>query len=179
MNKFIAISLLVGTLWSDYGQWCSLLSAQESSIKFAPAKTIWNNRENQTVPMAEKSAHYDQAKEMVYRDAGGVYHAAIDKAPYHVQQKESGSTVVRYTDEESIIWTFEVKSDNCDGQKFTFWQHSKTPEYGFFRDGDHDYQVARYFYSGDMAMVQGQGFMYLIHWESGMVMDLNTGEIFE
>lgn len=114
-----------------------------------------------------------------YSDTGIVLDKHQDQIPYISSQKEGGSSFSRYSDDESTIWKFNVKNKGSHIQTFTFWQSKEKPEHGFFRIGENEYQVARYFDSDDMSIVQGVNFLYLVSWTAGTVMDLNTGEIFE
>lgn len=97
-----------------------------------------------------------------------------DKPAYQINQKTNGSVIIRLYDEESTIWKFTLKN-----KSFKFWQATEKPEHGFLSVDEKDFQVARYFDSDDMSIVQGINFLYLVSWKAGTVLDLNTGEIFE
>lgn len=97
-----------------------------------------------------------------------------DKPAYQINQKVNGSVIIRLYDEESTIWKFTLKN-----KSFKFWQATEKPEHGFLSIDEKDFQVARYFDSNDMSIVQGINFLYLVSWTSGTVLNLNTGEIFE
>jgi len=97
-----------------------------------------------------------------------------DKPAYQINQKTNGSVIIRLYDEESTIWKFTLKN-----KSFKFWQATEKPEHGFLSIDEKDFQVARYFDSDDMSIVQGVNFLYLVSWTAGTVMGLNTGEIFE
>lgn len=97
-----------------------------------------------------------------------------DNPAYQINQKANGSVIIRLYDEESTIWKFTLKN-----KAFKFWQATEKPEHGFLSVDEKDFQVARYFDSNDMYIVQGVNFLYLVSWTAGTILDLNTGEIFE